>query len=917
MTGPVEDRLNDLLTQWRELHRQGHDPTPEDLCCEFPELVSELRSLIDALHSGVPPVTKNAAGSGSTAAHETAPRSIGEYEIQGEIGHGGMGVVYRAFDRSLPRRCGSTKKMQVADPVTLHRFKQEFRTLADVAHPNLVSLHELISDGEDWFIVMEFVEGVKFPGTFVQARRINVVRFSGDDGRQRLGRINDRERAAGRDLNSSKPPQLHAQRRCERPGAAPACKSSSGSSATGRGSGSIASGRLSAPRPQAFKCARRPPWSSRDPRFRLDRRTGPDRASSELRGSRAGNRWLHGRPSRPPACLCQSPSDWYGVRTSCCTRSLTGRLPFPGPKRLEVLMDKQQFDAPSPCANSCQTSRTISPHCALTWSGGIPTLVHLEAKYCAGWGVRLVIPENQTSSKLPAAPLIGRDRHLEDLEAAFATMTHGQTIAFLIQGRSGTGKTALAQRFLEGLVRRDQGVVLAGRLPTIEREAVFPYKALDSLIDGLGRYLNGLSPLNAQSLLPRDIWALVQVFPVLRRIATASAQRRHPVETPDPQELRRRAFVALRELLARLGDFRPLVLFIDDVQWSDIDSASLITELLRPPDPPVLMLLGCSRSEDVETSPLLPVFRGTREVEESRLERRELAIAALTRTESESLALSLLGRSDPAMTAHAGAIAVESSGNPLFIYELVRHFQSGGEPTDTTRATGRVALEEVLLTRICHLPDDSRRLLEVIAVSGRPIGESEACRAAEVVQDQRAAAAILRSGRLIRSTSPLERGGIEIYHDRIRETVVAHLEPRILQSHHLRLAMALEGSSWSDPEVLAIHFDGAKEYQRAGEYFAKAADQASHMLAFERAVKLFRLALASPLVDSAEAYRLRIQIGDALAHAGRGSEAALEYLAAIPDANAAEKLELRRRAALQYLISGRGRRAVGPRHCLE
>jgi eukaryotic-like serine/threonine-protein kinase len=876
---PDDPRLVDLLLRWEELRHQGLSAAAEELCSRCPELEGELRRRIEALEALDRVLTTDHEAdlprpAGATQSGPGGAPQVPELEILGELGHGSMGVVYRAHDRRRGQFV-ALKTMQHLSPSALYRFKQEFRTLAGVAHPNLVTLHELSSDGHRWFFTMELVKGVDI---------LEFVRVGSADAKAGPGDAEDREFGVPASLT---PAQL-ARLRATLP------QLVEGISALHE------AGKLHRDiKPSNVLVTERGRVVLLD--FGLAAELEPTGMYQSTEAHILGTaRYM--APEQAAGLAVSPAADWYSVGVMLY-ETLTGRPPFSG-RPLDVLRDKQAIDPPPPRELAAGIPGELDALCVALLRrdpAERPSGSEIRARLGGGLAGRDGPTRRPGASGQPV-PFVGRSRHLEALREAIGTVELGRTVTFLVHGRSGMGKTALVQHFLDDLTAAGEAVILAGRC--YERESV-PYKALDSVADALARYLRHLPGPEAQALLPRDILSLARVFPVLRRAEAVDAAPRGSSEVPDPHELRRRAFAALRELLARLGDRRTLVLFIDDLQWGDADSTALLADLLRPPDPPLLLLLVAYRSEDVAANPGLRALAAIERDGGDALDHRELSVEALAPDEARRLAESLLEPSDPARDELAAIVARESGGNPFFVAELVRHVQAGIGAEPGTAFGEQITLVRVLWARILRLPPEARHLLEIIAVAGRPLAQSEACLAAEVEGEGRGLIYLLGTSRLIRSTGPVDRDQVETYHDRVRETVVAHLSPEVLADRHGRIASVLERSGTADPEVLAAHLEAAGATEAAGAYYATAGARAAQSLAFDRAVALYQRALDLRPGDGPGESRLRAVLGDALANAGRGAEAAAQYLVAAGASSANESLDLRCKATKQLLISGK------------
>jgi eukaryotic-like serine/threonine-protein kinase len=750
----------------------------------------------------------------------------GRFSLLRQLGEGGSGLVYEAFDEQRGAQV-ALKLLHRSDAANVYRIKNEFRTLTAISHPNVVRLHELFAEGASWFFTMELVEGVAFDHWVRPEGRLHEVRLRAALA-QLVGAVAAIHRIGKLHLDL-KPSNVLI----------------------------TAGARVVV----------------------LDFGLAITQAAGGI-GNTLHERKVSGTPAfMAPEQAAGQPatatSDQYALG-AMLFEALTGQLPFDG-SVLEVLSLKQTRDAPLASTVSANVPTDLDQLCARL----------LSREPAARPGIDALLASCAVASAQPApradaaAPLFGRDAELQLLRDAFAETRTGASALVSVSGASGIGKSALCKSFLDEQRASGAAVVLEGRC--FERESV-PFNAIDPVVDALTRYLRGLSALEATALLPRDAFALVRAFPVLARV---EAFARVPAQANlDAAELRTRAMEALRELLARLRDRAPLVIHIDDLQWTDLDSVDALRQLLVQRRSIPLLLLVSMRDASEEAGLVDQVLEAARANPSWRV--CSIGLESLSERALGALVTSLLG-------AVEHSVVREAAGSPFWARELCAM---------SSRAA-HYRLADLIAARTASLDGPSRRLLETLALAGGPLPLDVALSAARVDHD---ALDVLRTQRLVRAaaTSVHDRTKrVECQHDRIREAIREALPQERRRTLFAGLAAVLaQAREQTDHELLSTCLEHAGDPLGAARHAGCAAESAQQALAFDRASTLYRRALSLGDRGPAETAELEEKLGAALSLAGRGTLAAAAYRRAAALHDGWRAVELRRRAAEELLATG-------------
>ena len=156
MTDEDDAKILTLVNEFVDRTRRGDSLSIEDYCAEHPDYAEELQELLPALDL----LEELQPDDQSSAQQADLPDQIGDYRIVGEIGRGGMGVVYEAEQESLGRRVALKDLPNNLPSQTARvRFQREARAAGKLHHSNIVPVFEVGEDGDQLFYAMQLIRG--------------------------------------------------------------------------------------------------------------------------------------------------------------------------------------------------------------------------------------------------------------------------------------------------------------------------------------------------------------------------------------------------------------------------------------------------------------------------------------------------------------------------------------------------------------------------------------------------------------------------------------------------------------------------------------------------------------------------------------------------------------------------------------
>ena len=462
-------------------------------------------------------------------------------------------------------------------------------------------------------------------------------------------------------------------------------------------------------------------------------------------------------------------------------------------------------------------------------------------------------------------PIIGRQAEVEVLERRFQQAAHGARQLVFLSGDAGVGKTTVVEVWLARQGAGREARLAWGQCVEHYGEGE-PYLPL---LEALGQLCRGPRP--------QEVLAVVRQYAPLWL-----AQLSGLVSEPERERLQRqvegassaRMLRELTEILAVLSAAVPLVLVLEDLQWSDQATVEALTAVAQQRAAARLLVVGTYRPVEVmlRQHPL----RGMVQELCGRGRAVELCLELLPATDVAAYVAGRLG--GPVATALAAFVHDRTEGNALFMVNMVEHLvqqrlvvRQAGQWTLRDGATATLArvpevLRQLLLRRIEALAPATRQVLEVASVVGREFAVAAVAAGGHSTNaDVEAQCEALATQQHFLDDTGLAvwpdgtRGGrYRFQHALYQQVLYEQLGTARRMQYHQHIGRRLEASHGARAgEIaaqLAMHFERGGEGERAVRYLQQAADNATRRNAHHEAILALRkgLALLATLPESPE-----------------------------------------------------------------
>jgi DNA-binding SARP family transcriptional activator/tetratricopeptide (TPR) repeat protein len=498
----------------------------------------------------------------------------------------------------------------------------------------------------------------------------------------------------------------------------------------------------------------------------------------------------------------------------------------------------------------------------------------------------------------PGGAFVGRDAELAELMAALADARAGRGRVVLVSGEPGIGKSRLAEEVAARAEERGARVLSGRCWEAGGAPAFWPW------VQALRSYMREREPEALRAELGPGGPDVARVLPELRALLPQLPEP--PTLAPD--EARFRLFDATATFLRNAARARPLVVVLDDLHAADAPSLLLLEFIADELDGAHVMILGAYRHTEIGSDHALASTLA--ELARKQAARR-IMLAGLTEVAVAryiELSTGVVAPDSLVAALHRG-----TEGNPLFLGELARLLSEEGllERGTLERLPIPRGVHEAIGHRLRRLSGGCHRLLVVASGLGREFSVA----ALERVSAANGAALLeqldeARAAYVVEDVPGVPER-LRFSHALVRDALYEQLGAARRVRLHAQIGEALVGLYERDPEPhlaeMAHHFYQAApggDHDRAIDYAWRAGERAGRLLAYEEAVRLYRMALAAleakQSADEQTQCELLLALGDALARSGEMGPAKETFAQAADVARRIGRAELLARAAIGY-----------------